>query len=153
MKEKQINSQYVFLFFLFLTISVSVYIITLCGHNEAVGFLSDDAIFLMLAEIYSPWYAAQLPVFDFLLQHNRFPPLYPLLLGLFGVDSDSFYLASLFTVIFFNLSLIAIYFWLRRNQQTRLHSILTLFILVLLPSTHIFIYELWSEFLYILLFL
>ncbi len=119
--------------------------------EKSVGFLSDDAVFLLMADIYSPWVDAIQPLYGYLVEHNRFPPLYPLLLALLGVDSNDAALASQITTLLWCLGFICVGTWLYREQGSRLLACLIPVLCALTPSMLLLSQELWSESLYFLL--
>src|SRR5215475_2636051 len=50
-------------------------------------FFSDDAVYLLMADAFSPFVAADPALFDYVLRESLFPPFYPLLLGWLGAGS------------------------------------------------------------------
>ncbi len=50
-------------------------------RNPHVGFLADDALYLLMADAYSPWRDAVGPVYDHLRRYCHLPPFYPLALA------------------------------------------------------------------------
>ncbi len=129
-------------------LSVTLFFYSIVTGDAVVGFLSDDAIYLILAEIYSPWNTVSSPVHEFIQRSSRFPPLYPLLLGLFGVDTDSPPLAAYITISFLLMALLIIGIWLRTETRSVSLAVAVPLFIAFLPSTLILSQELWSEFLF-----
>ncbi len=129
-------------------LAVTLFFYSIVTGDAVVGFLSDDAIYLILAEIYSPWNTVSSPVHEFIQRSSRFPPLYPLLLGLFGVDTDSPPLAAYITISFLLMALLIIGIWLRMEARSLLPAVAVPLFIAFLPSTLILSQELWSEFLF-----
>jgi len=127
---------------------VGVFYFSITSNDVVVGFLSDDAIYLLMAETYSPWQKDTFPVLEFLRFEFQFPPLYPVLLGVMGVDANNPELASMITVSFLLITLVIFGIWVWLETQRWFLAILFPIILALLPSTILLSQELWSEFLF-----
>jgi hypothetical protein len=117
-------------------------------HNSVAGLLSDDAVYLLLAESYFASPPEHVPVLDFVRFNSNFPPLYPLLLGLLGVTSSKVALASIITNLFLLIALLVFGIWIHRESRQPMLAILLPAITALLPATLILSRELWSEFLF-----
>ena len=76
-------------------IVLSIFYFSFTSDDRVVGFLSDDAVYLLIADIYSPWRTASSPMLEFVRGENYFPPLYPLTMALLGVNTDTPALASI----------------------------------------------------------
>lgn len=147
------NQQLLFIIFVFLAIiTLCIFYFSITSNDVVVGFLSDDAIFLLMAETYSPWEESISPVIDYLRFKFQFPPLYPVLLAVMGVDTGKPELASIITVSFLILAIIlfGIWVWFETNNQVLTLLLPTIF--ALLPCTILFSQELWSEFLFMCFF-
>jgi hypothetical protein len=114
-----------------------------------VGNFSDSVDYLLLADQLNPW----------IDQHHRytgssrFPPLYPLLLGLTGVDADHLRLAQFVTTTIWLLALAVMYRCARQlGAGSYLSSALTLNY-ALLPATLVMSFLLLSESLSLLIIL
>jgi len=118
------------------------------SNDLVVGFLSDDTIYLLQAELFSPWHTEKSAVVNFVREENRFPPLYPLLLGIIGVDSDTPILASIITISFLILSILLISCWTKKESRDGMVSILVPLLVAFIPSTLVLSQGLWSEFLF-----
>ena len=100
-----------------LSIFISGFYFTFTSNDLVVGFLSDDAVYLLQAELYSPWHSEKLPVLNFIREESRFPPLYPLLLGFMGTDTNNPVLASNITICFLILSIFISGYWIWRENK------------------------------------
>ncbi len=149
--KNNISNPRVVLTAIILFVSLAAFYISFSLGYGIAGFLSDDAVYLLLAEIYSPWVDVDKPVFTFLLDHNRFPPLYPLILGFFGADSENIQTAVGVNCLLFIISCLVVGLWNWRETKAPYIAIFLTTVFALLPASLIFTQEIWSEFLYILL--
>jgi F0F1-type ATP synthase membrane subunit c/vacuolar-type H+-ATPase subunit K len=113
-----------------------------------VGFLSDDATYLLMAETYSPWIKETSAVLEFLRFQYQFPPLYPVFLGIMGVDTDALQLASIVTVSFLLAAFLIAGGWVWVETHQYFLSISIPILLALLPGSLLFSQGLYSEFLF-----
>lgn len=127
---------------------IAAFFYSLTWGDRVVGYLSDDAIYLLMAEMFSPWKHATGVLFDYLRQDNHFPPLYPVLLGLFGADSRSPALAAAVSVGFLVIAVAAYGTWLYLETGRRRYALVLPLLFSALPGTLLFIQGLWSEFLF-----
>lgn len=127
------------------------YYFSITSGDRVVGFLTDDAIYLLMAEIYSPWHMASDNLLEFIRSINHFPPLYPVLMGIAGVDSGNPELASRISISMLLIGFAAIGCWIFSETRNLFVSVCIPVITALLPGTLIFSQGLWSEFLFILL--
>lgn len=125
----------------------------LATRNTRVGFLADDALYLLMAEMYSPYRDALGAVYDHVRQYSHLPPLYPWLLGLAGAGPDQLQAARLANAGCMTLAWLICHGWLRaRGVPWAMASALCLFC-ALTPATLLYVVDLWSEGLFILLVL
>ena len=130
---------------------VSIFYIYLSTHNEIVGLVADDAIYLLMADYFSPYFQALSKSAAFVMQTSQFPPLYPLLLALLGASSSSLIFAHFITTCFFIISAIFYYYWSSTvNNDNSIGKYLVL-IYICLPASLILNIDLWSEHLYLAL--
>ena len=118
-------------------------------HNPYVGFLADDALYLLMADIYSPYHDALLPVYSHVRDHSQLPPLFPLLLGLLGAGTDNLAAARICVAGFMIGAHVLFYLWLRSGAIPRRHALPIFVLQALLPITLIYSVDLWSEGLYL----
>lgn len=123
----------------------------LATHNPHVGFVADDALYLLMADIYSPYVTAVEPVYDHVRAHSQLPPFFPLVLALVGGGSAGLS-ASRVAVATIMLGANLLFFrWLKSRNVPRLHALLLAGSFALLPITLIHVVDIWSEGLYLAL--
>jgi len=137
-------------FIAFVAIGIFFYSLTYADKN--VGYLSDDAIYLLMAEIFSPWKHSTSLLFQYLRADNHFPPLYPVMLGLFGANSHTPVLASVITTAFLTIAVVVYGIWIYMESGRRMLAVTLPLLFSLLPGTIIFTQGLWSEFLFMCFF-
>jgi len=115
------------------------------------GFTSDDAVYLLLADLYMYAEQTHLPVYTLIREQSLFPPLFPLLLGLLGGGSADPVLAGMISTGLLLLSLVIASMWMLQQKQTLPSTLFLTGLLLLLPGTLILSQEIWSEFLFMLL--
>jgi hypothetical protein len=123
-------------------------------HNDLfAGLHSDEAIYLLLADYYSPWLDKNNDLlFTFVLSQSWFPPGYPLLLALLGGGSDTIPIAHFINTTFLAVSLICYASWLRRSGH-ELASLLFPSLFALSPYVLIFSLGIFSEFVFLAILL
>lgn len=118
-------------------------------HGDlSAGFTSDDAVYLLLADLYSFGTATQLPVYQIVREQALFPPLFPMLLGLSGGGSADLAQSSLITVSCLVLALALAALWIMQQLRNPLAALLPAAALFLMPGTLVLSQEIWSEFLF-----
>lgn len=120
-------------------------------HRNTAGFLSDDGVYLIMADFFSPFFHGNALVPSFMMSRTRFPPALPILIGLFGGGSQNMYAAHLVVFATFLASAALFYAWARRRLGRRDLAAACLLIYALLPRTLIYVAEIWSEYLYMAL--
>ncbi len=68
-------------------------------QGQVVGLVADDAIYLLLSDLFSPYSQAARESAAFVTKHSTFPPLYSLYLSIFGAGSRDVYYAHVLTSI------------------------------------------------------
>lgn len=119
-------------------------------QGRVAGLAVDDAFYLLMADRYYGRLAGE-PALAALLDTRTYPPLYPLLLGLFGGGS-----AALLNAYVVNAALLLAwvgfaYAWLLRAGVRPLASALLALAAAFAPATLYHAQVLWSEHLYLLL--
>ena len=128
---------------------VTAFLISITYGDQTVGFLSDDAMYLLIAEMYSPWPIQKNDtVLAFIRSEYPFPPVYPFYLMLFGSHSQTPVLAASVTVMSLATALCLFGLWIRREQQSTAQALLLMSLLCLTPATLLLSQGLWSEFLF-----
>jgi hypothetical protein len=118
----------------------------LTTRDADVGFYSDDAVYLLMAQWYSPWWSTTERVFAYVAQQSRFPPVYPLVLGWLGAGVDQPVLASKITVTFLVVTTALFLWWLYRETGRIWIAATVAGVFALLPPTILMAQDLWSEF-------
>ena len=121
-------------------------------HNPYVGFLADDALYLLMADIYSPWRTFSGAVYTHLKLYSHLPPAFPLLLAWSGGDTQHLLPARIVVATAMAAANFLFFCWLRQQAVSRSHSLLLAVVVGALPCTLIFVVDLWSEGTYLALF-
>jgi hypothetical protein len=137
---------------LLVLVALSVFFYSITYGDKVVGYLSDDAIYLLMAEIFSPWRHSTNLLLEFLRTDNHFPPLYPVMLGLFGAGPHAPALASAVSTAFLIIAIAVYGIWIYMETGRRLLAVTLPILFSLLPGTVIFTQGLWSEFLFMCFF-
>lgn len=117
-------------------------------HENTSGFLTDDGVYLLMADFFSPRETGNPLVQQLMMDQARFPPAYPVLIGLFGGGAASMQVAHLVTCGTFIASAVLFYLWARQALERKELAAACLVIYALLPRTLVYVLEIWSEFLY-----
>lgn len=120
-------------------------------HEDTSGFLTDDGLYLLMADFFSPYYDGNIFVDFLVMEQARFPPVFPILIALLGGGSWNMGPAHLATGACFLLSALMLFLWIRRTLPASQAALGCLLVYALLPETLIYVLELRSEFLYIAL--
>ena len=131
-----------------LFVAVCFFYFSITSNDHVVGFLSDDAIYLIMAEMHSFWEKDFNPVIEHVRPEYHFPPLYPMLLGLMGADSSSPELASSITTFFLLSSIFIFGLWVWCETRSLAPAVILALIYSFLPGTIIMSQGLYSEFLF-----
>jgi hypothetical protein len=65
-------------------LGLAAFYLSLGLGNPYVGFLADDGLYLLMADILASDVASDLPVYAHVRAYSQLPPLFPLALGLAG---------------------------------------------------------------------
>lgn len=144
--SKNIKFTYLLFFFTFFSACLFYYSITF--NDQLAGFNSDDAIYLLLSDLYSFKTAGHETLYELLRTTSYFPPLYPMVLALFGADSGNPALATNITVAIQVIALFIPAFWVYKKTNNIYVSLASFIIFLILPGSLIFSQELWSEHLF-----
>lgn len=120
-------------------------------HQNTSGFLTDDGVYLLMADFFSPFFHGNPAVVQLLMDQERFPPAFPMLIGLLGGGSGNMHAAHLVTCGTFLASAVLFYAWARRCLGARDTAAACVIIYAVLPMTLVYVLELWSEYLYMTL--
>jgi hypothetical protein len=144
---KKYNILIYFLLF-FLTSLVSVFYYSITSDDQLVGYTSDDAVYLLLADLYTFKLSGENPIYEFIRHNSNFPPLYPMILGLVGGNTANLVLAGNITVAFLLISIFLSGIWFWKEINNYIFAIIFTLTMLLLPGTLILSQDLWSEFLF-----
>jgi hypothetical protein len=117
-------------------------------HENTSGFLTDDGVYLLMADFFSPYYHGNPAVLQLMMDQARFPPAFPVLIGLLGGGSENMHAAHLIMCGTFIASAVFFYIWARRTLGARDIAAACVVVYALLPKTLVYVTELWSEYLY-----
>lgn len=134
-----------------LNVIVCFFYLYLSSKNQIVGLIADDAMYLLMADYFSPYNNLISESAGFVMQTSQFPPLYPLLLSVLGATSDKNFWAHIVTTLCLIDASIIYYYWLRLEKVSKLASICLIFIILCSPASFLMNIDLWSEQLYLLL--
>ncbi|HIF50023.1 MAG TPA: hypothetical protein EYQ42_00560 [Thiotrichaceae bacterium] len=112
-------------------------------------FGGDNATYLLTAKLFSPYSQSTYAV-EYFSIHSRYPPLYPLLLGLLG-GGESVLIAHLLTTSFLIAAILVLYKWASIMGLGRLHSLVLIVIFSMMQNTYMQALSILSENLYLLL--
>ncbi|HIF50020.1 MAG TPA: hypothetical protein EYQ42_00545 [Thiotrichaceae bacterium] len=131
-----------------IIIAVSIFYFYFTSGDSVVGMLGDDAAYLLQAELYSPWVNDSSPAIDYIQKRSFYPPIYPIVLGMFGADTHNLILASNLTVSFLLLSFLIIGYFVYVLTESKFTAILIALMVAFLPKSLLFSQDLYSEFLF-----
>lgn len=135
------------LFFItFSLILTSYYIWTWSPVLAQLG--GDNATYYLTANFFSP-YLEPLPHAELFAKSSKYPPLFPVLLGLSG-GGNSILLAHLITTTFLLLSFLVMYQFLILLKFGNFHASVLVFIFSIIPGTYFQALSIHSENIYIL---
>ncbi len=115
------------------------------------GFLSDDAVYLLMADGFSPYRPVNSALFHYVMRQSLFPPFYPMLLALFGGGSAALLVSHWITTTTLVLSLLIYAAWAGFETGNRFVAVWSTLVLGLLPGILLQNLEILSEFPYLLL--
>lgn len=123
----------------------------LSWQGEVVGLVADDAVYVLLADYFSPYSQQLRHGAAFVSQHGVFPPGYPLFLALLGADSQHLYYAHMLTTFVILAACWVCARYLLSTGAAFALAMAYLAVFFLLPRTLLQHIELLSEPLYLLL--
>lgn len=129
---------------------IGIFYVYSAGQNTIVGFIADDAKYLLMADFFSPYDSLLSKSAAFIMQSTQFPPLYPFLLAILGASSENLLLAHLLTTSFFLGSLVIFVIWIYEDGVNKLTGACLTLIIICSPASLFMNLDLWSEHLYLL---
>ncbi len=112
------------------------------------GFNWDDAFYLLMADLYSPFHPMRSPVLLKMVGMRNYPPLYPLFLSLFGAGTTAIGNAQIANTAAILLGLGALFLWQRQLGFSTVAAYATTLTVALSPMVLQLFQSLWSEHLY-----
>jgi hypothetical protein len=131
-------------------LAICVCLFGLSWNGVSAGFLTDDAVYLMMADAFSPFRSADPGLSAYLLRQSIFPPLYPLLLATLGAGSTTLLWAHVITTTTLVLALVFYGLWIHDETRDRLAAIGLVVVFALLPGTLLHNLDILSECPYLL---
>lgn len=115
--------------------------------DEISDFAGDSSVYMLAARHFSPFWPSS-PVFATFTREMVYPPLFPLLIGLFG---GSMLAGHLLVVVSLLGATLCLYAWLRAESLGTGAAAGTCLVFALMPGTYLQSLNIWSEPLYLLL--
>ncbi len=137
------------IFSVFIALVIGLYYLD--WNARSAGFLSDDAVYLLMSDGFSPFKPTDVELTNYILRQALFPPLYPLLLAMLGAGSDALLWAHLITTTTLLLALVVYALWIFLETRDRFAATALPLLFALLPGTLLLSLELLSEFPYLFL--
>ncbi|HKQ30719.1 MAG TPA: hypothetical protein VJS66_05480 [Burkholderiales bacterium] len=123
----------------------------LAVHADIPLLDGDDAVYVLMADYFSPFSERSSAITELVMRHSRFPPFYPLVLGMLGVDSSHLAAMHAVTVAFLLGAMAMLFLWARQVSESAVWAALAAMLFGLLPVTVHQSFGILSENLYLLL--
>jgi hypothetical protein len=118
-------------------------------YSHELGELGgDNAVYLLTAQHFSPWNPHS-DIATYFARNSQYPPLYPLILGIFG-GGENILAAHIITTLLLLMAIVALYAWQRFLDISPLRASMATLIFSLLPGTYMEALSIHSENLYLL---
>ncbi len=130
--------------------AIGIFYFYSAGQNTIVGFIADDAKYLLMTDFFSPYYSLLSKSAAFIMQSTQFPPLYPFLLAILGASSENLLLAHILTTSFFLGALVIFVIWIYEDGVNKLTGACLSLIIICSPASLFMNLDLWSEHLFLL---
>lgn len=118
------------------------------ARTEYIGLIGDDAVYLLMAESISKWFGVDGHA-GFVWDKTVFPPLFPALLSVPYVVSESLYSAYVVNAVILVVAMMMVYLYVSRYVGV-VFARFIFFIVALSPGTIKISLNIWSEPLYLL---
>lgn len=115
------------------------------GWSHFAGYTTDDALYLLLADFFSPYHDNTTAAAQYAFDQRLHPPVFPWLLALAGAGSETVLRAHQVTLSFLLLALGAFYYWLRIEHSARWQAVGLVLVWAMMPFTLLLNTEIWSE--------
>ncbi len=123
----------------------------LAVSNPHVALLADDALYLLMADLYSPWRDATGPTYHYVRAVSHLPPVFPLYLGLLGGGADNIAAARVACAAAMTIACALVYLYALGRGCGRPTAAWVAVFVALAPATLIHVIDIWSEGLYLAL--
>lgn len=123
----------------------------LARRSEFLGNLADGAVYLVMADVLSPWSAYESPLGISVFQDFSFPPMYAAALALFGASSQDLPTSYLINAAFGLSMVLATHAWFSCVCVSRWHALVLTLSFASLSTSFFAVMSLHSETLYIAL--
>jgi len=134
-----------------VAILVASYFLLLTWRVDPPLLDGDDAVYVLMADFFSPFSDRDKEVLALVMRRSYFPPLYPMLLGLLGGVASSTLLAHAVSVATLFLAFIALFVWANSIIERPITVAVLVILVALLPATVVPLFGLLSEGLYLVL--
>lgn len=131
-------------------LALSGYLFCLSWNSQSAGFLSDDAVYLLMADALSPYGRTNPDLSMFVLKESLFPPMYPLLLAFLGAGSGYILWAHIITTSTLVFALAVYCLWIYSLTRNSWLAVGLPSFFALMPGVVLQNLELLSEFPYLL---
>lgn len=135
---------------LIVFVAICIFLYALSWNPVAAGFLSDDAVYLLMADRFSPYHAADPALSAYVMRQSLFPPFYPLMLAWFGGGSGELLWSHVLTTSTLVVALVAFAAWIHTETRDRWATFGLVATYALLPGTLLHNLEILSEFPYLM---
>lgn len=125
---------------------VSGFYIYFCSANDIFEFSGDASGYLLAAQYFSPFQTAT-PMLQAYSREIIYPPLFPLIIGVFGGTALAGRLVVVASVLG---SFLMLYSWLRSENLRQSASAATVLLIALMPITYVTALNTWTENTYLL---
>ncbi len=119
--------------------------------NPYVGFVADDAVYLMMADLYSPLHHVIGAVYTHIRDYSHLPPFFPLIISLAGGGTTHLLPARVVVATAMAVANGLFGWWLLRRTASPWHALSLALIVGLLPGTLLLVVDALSEGLYLAL--
>lgn len=133
----------------FLAVAAFYYWLNWSSEIPVLG--GDHAVYLLAADLMSPFFNLGRDVAQAAMSYAYFPPLYPLILGIANGTSAHIEIAHAVTVSFLVAALVWYFIWAQQETLSTIQAFLLSVIFAFLPTTFLQSFGILSENLYLLL--
>ena len=132
-----------------LVVPSSCWYVWVAIHNPQLGFAPDDVVYLLMADLYSPWPPGFDAAHDYVRHYAQFPPLFPMILALAGGGTGGIVAARIVVALSFVMASVLYGYWLRVKGVPPWTALALAAFSAWWPVNWIMATDLWSEGLYL----